>query len=78
MLLAAALSSTANLRFIIIYNIHFIGVFFYYTTLYFFNYDGPVGMFCEHSIQQMEALKKIEDKGERDSLFFDLVMKFCL
>ncbi|MEP2942629.1 MAG: DUF2336 domain-containing protein [Hyphomicrobiales bacterium] len=26
----------------------------------------------------MEALKKIEDKGERDSLLFDLVMKFCL
>lgn len=35
-------------------------------------------MFCEHSIQQIEALKKIEDKGERDSLLFDLVMKFCL
>ena len=34
--------------------------------------------FSEHYIQQIETLKEITNKSERDSLLFDLVMNFCM
>lgn len=37
-----------------------------------------MSVFSEKNIQQIEALKNIDDKGERDSLLFDLVMKLCM